>query len=214
MLSQRWWERERNLLLIVPASLRKQWATELREKFSLPSVILDAKRVKDLAKAGKANPLGRGEGIVILSYEYAARIADQLRAVPWSLVVFDEAHKLRNVYRAAETSRAAVLRDALAGRQKLLLTATPLQNNLMELYGLVTIIDDTYFGSEQAFRAEFGGREDKASQALLARRLEPICKRTLRRQVQKAGLINYTNRLPKTFDFTPDKLEIGPKPPG
>lgn len=207
VLSQRWWERQRDLLLIVPASLRKQWATELREKFSLPSVILDAKRVKDLAKAGKLNPLGRGEGIVILSYEYAARIADQLRAVPWSLVVFDEAHKLRNVYRAAETSRAAVLRDALAGRQKLLLTATPLQNNLMELYGLVTIIDDTYFGSEQAFRAEFGGREDKASQALLARRLEPICKRTLRRQVQKAGLINYTNRLPKTFDFTPDQLE-------
>lgn len=207
VLSQRWWERQRHLLLIVPASLRKQWATELREKFSLPSVILDAKRVKDLAKAGQPNPLGRGEGIVILSYEYASRIADQLRAVHWSLVVFDEAHKLRNVYKAAETSRAAVLRDALAGRQKLLLTATPLQNNLMELYGLVTIIDDTYFGSEQAFRAEFGGREDRASQALLARRLEPICKRTLRRQVQKAGLINYTNRLPKTFDFTPDKLE-------
>ena len=207
VLSQRWWERQRNLLLIVPASLRKQWATELREKFSLPSVILDAKRVKDLAKVGKPNPLGRGEGVVILSYEYAARIADQLRAVPWNLVVFDEAHKLRNVYRAAETSRAAVLRDALAGRQKLLLTATPLQNNLMELYGLVTIIDDTYFGSEQAFRAEFGGPADKVAQALLARRLEPICKRTLRRQVQKAGLINYTNRLPKTFDFTPDKLE-------
>ncbi|WP_299007635.1 SNF2-related protein [uncultured Caulobacter sp.] len=207
VLSQRWWERQRHLLLIVPASLRKQWATELREKFSLPSVILDAKRVKDLAKSGQPNPLGRGEGIVILSYEYAARIADQLRAVNWSLVVFDEAHKLRNVYKAPENSRAAVLRGALAGCQKLLLTATPLQNNLMELYGLVTIIDDTYFGSEQAFRAEFGGREDRASQALLARRLEPICKRTLRRQVQKAGLINYTNRLPKTFNFTPAQLE-------
>ena len=206
VLSQRWWERKRHLLLIVPASLRKQWATELREKFSLPSVILDAKRVKDLAKAGKPNPLGREEGIVILSYEYAARIADQLRSVPWSLVVFDEAHKLRNVYKSAENSRAAVLRDSLAGRQKLLLTATPLQNNLMELYGLVTLIDDTYFGSEQAFRAEFGSASNTA-QALLGRRLEPICKRTLRRQVQKAGLINYTSRLPKTFDFTPDKLE-------
>ncbi|MGX9117231.1 SNF2-related protein [Mesorhizobium sp. BHbsci] len=207
VLSQRWWERQRQLLLIVPASLRKQWATELREKFSLPSIILDAKRVKDLNKAGKPNPLGRGEGIIVLSYEYAAGIADQLRGIGWNLIVFDEAHKLRNVYRAAETSRAAVLRDALAGRQKLLLTATPLQNNLMELYGLVTIIDETYFGSEQAFRAEFGGREDRTSQALLARRLEPICKRTLRRQVQKAGLINYTNRLARTFDFTPDKLE-------
>lgn len=207
VLSQYWWSRQRNLLLIVPASLRKQWATELLEKFSLPSEILDAKRLKDITVSGRPNPIGRGEGVVILSYEFAARMADAIRMVPWHLVVFDEAHKLRNVYRAAETSRAAVLRDALAGRQKLLLTATPLQNNLMELFGLISVIDDTYFGSEQAFRAEFGGREEVASQALLARRLEPICKRTLRRQVQKAGLINYTNRLAKTFDFTPARLE-------
>jgi superfamily II DNA or RNA helicase len=207
VISQRWWERKRRLLLVVPASLRKQWAQELHEKFSLPSVILDAKRAKEFAKAGKENPLGRGEGIVILSYEYAARIADQLSAIPWDLVVFDEAHKMRNVYRAAETSRAAVLRAALADRQKLLLTATPLQNNLMELYGLITVIDDQFFGSPEAFRAEFGGREDRKALSILGRRLEPLCKRTLRRQVQKAGLINYTNRLPKTFDFTPDRLE-------
>ena len=207
VISQRWWERKRRLLLIAPASLRKQWAQELHEKFSLPSVILDAKRVKDLAKAGKDNPLDKAEGVVILSYEYAARIAEDLRRVPWDLVVFDEAHKLRNVYRAAENSRASILRSALADRQKLLLTATPLQNNLMELYGLVTIIDDQFFGSADAFRAEFGGREDRAALSILGRRLEPICKRTLRRQVVKAGLINYTNRHPKTFDFTPDRLE-------
>lgn len=207
VLSQFWWSRQRNLLLIVPASLRKQWATELLEKFSLPSDILDAKRLKDIIASGRPNPMGRGESIVILSYEFAARMADVIREVPWNLVVFDEAHKLRNVYRATESSRAAVLRGALNGRQKLLLTATPLQNNLMELFGLISVIDDSYFGSEQAFRAEFAGREEVASHALLARRLEPICKRTLRRQVQKAGLINYTNRLAKTFDFTPARLE-------
>jgi superfamily II DNA or RNA helicase len=207
VITQRWWEGQRHLLLITPASLRKQWAQELWEKFSLPSVILDAKRMRELRSAGQERPLHRKDGVIILSYEYAARIADDLRAVRWDLVVFDEAHKLRNVYRASETSRAALLRSALADRQKLLLTATPLQNNLMELYGLITIIDDQFFGSPDAFRAEFGGREDRASLSILGRRLEPICKRTLRRQVQKAGLINYTNRLPKTFDFTPSRLE-------
>jgi superfamily II DNA or RNA helicase len=207
VMTQRWWERRRRLLLITPASLRKQWAQELSEKFSLPWVILDAKRVKDMKKAGIDDPVARSDGVVIISYDYAARIADQLRVIPWDLVVFDEAHKLRNVYRAAETSRAAVLRDALVDRQKLLLTATPLQNNLMELYGLVTVIDDQFFGSPDAFRAEFGGRDDGRSLSILGRRLAPICKRTLRRQVQKAGLINYTNRLPRTFDFTPDRLE-------
>lgn len=207
VLSQRWWEGRRNLLLIVPASLRKQWSTELLEKFSLPSTILDAKRLKDLLSSGQLNPIGRKESIIIVSYEFAARIANQLKTVAWDLVIFDEAHKLRNVYKAAENSRAAVLREALEGRHKLLLTATPLQNNLMELYGLVTIIDDAYFGSEQAFRSEFGGKGNLAAHTLLQHRLEPICKRTLRRQVQKAGLINYTNRLPKTFDFTPSQLE-------
>ena len=207
VISQKWWEGQRHLLLVVPASLRKQWATELQEKFSLPSQILDARRLKEILATGQPSPVGRGEAVIILSYEYASRLADTLRRVAWSLVVFDEAHKLRNVYKAAESSRAAVLRDTFSGRQKLLLTATPLQNNLMELYGLVSIIDETYFGSEQAFRAEFGGREERASQALLARRLEPICKRTLRRQVQKAGLIKYTNRLAQTFDFTPSRLE-------
>ena len=53
-------------------------------------MILDARRVKDLAKLGEPNPLEQGEGIDILSYEYASRIADQLSAVPWSLVVFEE----------------------------------------------------------------------------------------------------------------------------
>lgn len=208
VMAQRWWERRRRLLLITPASLRKQWAQELQEKFSLPTLILDAKRVSELRKQGEEHPLRRDDAIIVMSYEYAARTADKLRAVPWDLVVCDEAHKLRNVYKAKETSRSAVLRSALTGRQKLLLTATPLQNNLMELFGLISIIDEQFFGSPEAFRAEFGGRSDGAALAILGRRLEPICKRTLRRQVQKAGLINYTNRLPRTFDFTPSRLEV------
>jgi superfamily II DNA or RNA helicase len=207
VIAQRWWERRRRLLLITPASLRKQWAQELHEKFSLPTHILDAKRVAELRKAGDDNPFRSDDGIIILSYEYAARVADYLRVIPWDLVVYDEAHKLRNVYKAKPDARSAVLRSALEGRQKLLLTATPLQNNLMELYGLISVIDEQYFGSPEAFRAEFGGRSDGPALALLGRRLEPICKRTLRRQVQKAGLIKYTNRHPQTFDFTPSKLE-------
>src|SRR3712207_4294433 len=105
VISQRWWEGRRHLLLITPASLRKQWAQELWEKFSLPSLILDAKRMRELQNGGQQKPLQRTDSVIILSYEYAARIAENLRAVRWDLVVFDEAHKLRNVYKASETSR-------------------------------------------------------------------------------------------------------------
>src|SRR5690606_36013583 len=79
VLSQYWWSRQRNSLLVVPASLRKQWATELLEKLSLPSEILDAKRLKEITASGRPNPIGRGESIVILSYEFAARMADAIR---------------------------------------------------------------------------------------------------------------------------------------
>ncbi|MHB8530684.1 MAG: SNF2-related protein, partial [Caulobacteraceae bacterium] len=207
VLTQRWWEGRRRLLLVTPASLRKQWAQELWEKFSLSSLILDAKRVRELTAAGEERPWERTDAVVILSYEYAARIAGELAKVGWDLVVMDEAHKLRNVFRAPSTSRAAVLREALADRQKLLLTATPLQNNLMELFGLVSVIDDQFFGSPDAFRAEFGRSDDPHALGILGRRLEPICKRTLRRQVQQAGLISYTRRNSQTFDFTPSRLE-------
>lgn len=194
-------------MLIVPASLRKQWAQELADKFALRSVILDGKTHRELAKAGVTRPFASRDAVIITSYEYAARQSDALAAVPWDLVVFDEAHKLRNVYKAASTARAAQLSKALRSAPKLLLTATPLQNNLMELYGLVSVLDEHFFGAPDAFRAEFAGRSDAGRLAVLGERLKPISIRTLRRQVQRDGLIKYTNRLARTYDFTPSRLE-------
>lgn len=136
VLCQKWAERKRKLLIICPASLRKQWAAELIEKFNLPTIVLDAKTYSTLKREGQAWPLGQKK-IVILSYHYAARLQDELRPITWDLVVIDEAHKLRNAYRPSNRIGQA-LRWATEGRKKLLLTATPLQNSLMELFGLST----------------------------------------------------------------------------
>ncbi len=94
VLCQYWAERKRRLLVICPASLRKQWALELEEKFNLPSVVLDARTWRDTLKLGRS-PLNQ-KAIVILSYNYACRIRDELKSIAWDLVVIDEAHKLRN----------------------------------------------------------------------------------------------------------------------
>lgn len=204
VIAQRWAERKRRILLIVPASLRKQWQQELSEKFSLPSTILEAKTYRDQIKAGRHRPFADSNGIIITSYEFAARKGDELVAVPWDLVIYDEAHRLRNVYRKNGSKRAKVLRDALKSPFKLLLTATPLQNSLMELYGLVSIVDENHFGGEAAFRTMYAGsRSNAASMQILKQRLSPICHRTLRRQVQEAGHISYTARNAVTFDFEP-----------
>lgn len=196
VLCQYWSERRRRLLVICPASLRKQWALELEEKFNLPSVVLDAKTSREFLKKGQS-PLNQ-KAIVILSYNYANKIRDELKAIQWNLVVIDEAHKLRNAYRESNKIGQG-LRWATEDCRKLLLTATPLQNSLLELYGLSTLIDDHIFGDVNAFRSQYvsaGGDLDG-----LRQRLSGFCRRTLRNQVTE--YIRYTERRAITRPFSP-----------
>lgn len=200
VLCQYWAERRRRLLVISPASLRKQWAQELLEKFALRATVLDAVSLRKL-KAGTA--LSTLEGlagrqVVIVSYPFAAKLEAEMRAIPWDLVVIDEAHKLRNAHRANNRTGQA-LRRAFDGRKKLLLTATPLQNSLMELYGLSTLLDEHLFGDEDAFRKQF--MSVGASLASLRDRLQSFAKRTLRKQVLE--YVRYTERKALTQPFNP-----------
>lgn len=153
VLSQRWAERRRRILVITPANLRKQWFQELAEKFFLPSRILEAKSYNAALKAGVRQPFHCDE-IVICSYQFAKSKETDVASASWDLVVIDEAHRLRNVYKPTNVT-ANALKRALAGRHKLLLTATPLQNSLLELYGLVSFIDEHVFGDVQSFREQF-----------------------------------------------------------
>src|SRR6056297_1098621 len=70
ILSQKWAERRRKLLIIAPANLRKQWSQELADKFYLPSLILESKSFNQLVKSGKQNPFDTDE-IVLCSFQFA-----------------------------------------------------------------------------------------------------------------------------------------------
>lgn len=202
VLAQKWAERKRAILIIAPASLRTQWQQELWDKFSLPAVVLDKKLFDAVQLAGHSNPF-ISEKIVIASYAFTRKRADLLRMVDWDMVVIDEAHRLRNVYKKGP-SIAKDLQLALRHAPKLLLTATPLQNSLMELYGLVSFIDPHIFSDIKTFRARYS-QLGESSFADLKHRLAPLCKRTLRRQVLE--YVRYTERRPHTQDFTPTPEE-------
>lgn len=205
ILAQRWAERRRKILLIVPATLRKQWQLELEDKFFLPSVILETKSANDLMKKGVTNPFDLDDKIVIASYQFVYSKRELVKAVGWDLVVIDEAHRLRNIWRGTKTHEAIVDSVSRASR-KLLLTATPLQNSLKELYGLVSIIDPELFGSEDAFDAQFMDTNDpEGRDNALRDRIKHICKRTLRRDVLE--YISFTNRYTHTADFVPSAAE-------
>lgn len=209
VIAQKWAESKRQILLVVPASLRKQWNQELFDKFELPSVVLDAKVAAQLKKdTGIANPFQQDHAIVICSYEYLARQKANA-GLEWNLVVFDEAHKLRNLYKKGANKRAkAIVEAASRAESRILLSATPMQNNLMELYGLSQVIDPHFFGDEKSFKTLYVNKQNNVA-ALndLKDRISTLCHRTLRRQVQQEGGINFTNRYSLTQDFTPSPEE-------
>ena len=205
VLAQYWAERRRRILVIVPATLRKQWAQELHEKFHIPAVVLDATSSKRFVKVGQSNPFQQEDCIVVCSYHFAANRSTAVANCPWDLVVIDEAHKLRNVYKKSN-KMAHTLMQALRPFSKVLLTATPLQNSLMELYGLVSFIDPHIFGDQVSFREQFVLRDNEVSRnAELRMRLLPVCQRTLRRQVLE--YIKFTKRIPLTWEFHPSEEE-------
>ncbi len=200
VISQKWAERKRKILIITPANLRKQWNQEMADKFFLPSSILETSSFnQEIAKAN-FNPFQQTDNIVICSYQFVKSKAIYISKVDWDLVVIDEAHRLRNVYKSSNIIAKAI-KATISHAPKILLTATPLQNSLLELYGLVSIIDDYTFGDLKSFKAQYTRVSENQNFDDLKRRLEPICKRTLRRQVLE--YINYTNRSCILQEFTP-----------
>jgi superfamily II DNA/RNA helicase len=200
VLCQLWAERKRRLLVICPASIRKQWALELATKFNLPAVVLDAKFWREAQRASR-DPLAIGQ-VIVMSFHFANRLREELKAVAWNLVVIDEAHKLRNAYRASNRVGQGI-RWATEDCRKLLLTATPLQNSLLELYGLSTLIDERLFGDIESFRSQYTGANGNL--VALRERLASFCKRTLRNQVTE--YVRYTERRAITRPFRPNDEE-------
>jgi len=199
VISQKWAERKRKILIIVPSNLRKQWNQELQDKFFLPSVILESSSFNKEIKNRNLNPFNQKE-IVICSYHFARSKDVYIQQIEWDLVIIDEAHRLRNVYKK-QNKIANAIKTAVANYPKILLTATPLQNTLLELYGLVSVIDDYIFGDLKSFKIQFSRIINEESFDDLKDRLRPICKRTLRRQVLE--YIKYTNRIAITQEFIP-----------
>jgi SNF2 family DNA or RNA helicase len=220
ILSQKWAERKRKILLIVPSSLRKQWNAELQEKFFLPSIILETKSFNQYIKDGNLNPFDQKDTIVISSYHFARTKSPYIKQTKWDLAVIDEAHHLRNVYKSGNKI-AKEIKNSLSEIPKILLSATPLQNSLLELYGLVSIIDDHVFGDLKSFKANYArvSREQDINENELGfvepkqemftdlrNRLKPLCTRTLRRQVLE--YIKFTKRIALTEDYIPTEQEI------
>jgi superfamily II DNA or RNA helicase len=206
IISQLWAERKRRILIIVPTTLRSQWVQELADKFFLKAEVFESRKFNIALKAGSVNPFLDTSKIIVCSYNFARSAELSISAISWDLVVIDEAHRLRNVLKSGNKIARAIKGAIQNARGKILLTATPLQNTLLELYALAGFLDEHLFGDLESFKAQYlRGALGRAEYNELRQRIRPICQRTLRRQVTE--YVRYTNRVPMVHDFTPSNAE-------
>lgn len=184
----------KKILIVLPATLRKQWEIELDEKFSLKVNILDRLTVEKDYHSMKAYLEKDEVRIILTSYDYSSKLMKRFPSVKWDFVIVDEAHNLRNVFHG--TKRAKNLYEITKGIPKILLTATPLQNSLSDLHGLASFIDPRIFGTEKVFNKRFIEGQDYSE---LKRELMPVLCRTLRKDVGK--YMDFKKRICITFDF-------------
>lgn len=199
VISQYWAQRNRRILIIAPSSLRQQWKQELDEKFALPASLLDRTTIDELTRPGAR------EQILICSYEFAnSQTAKMIRT--WDLIVCDEAHRLRSHWTGQAKIAANVARICRGATKTIMLTATPLQNRLEELYGLVSVFAPDYFHSLDAFKERYLDNPGGIGNDDLTQRVALVAKRTLRKDADK--YIRFTARMPLTIAFTPSDAEI------
>ena len=195
-IAQAWYEGKERLLLVIPTPLLQQWVHTVEESFSLPYHVLDTNAAFESALAEKENPFIQ-EGIILTTYDFAAEKSDYIAQVRWDMTVFEEAHHLRRIYTDSNKT-ATALRQAASESFKLLLTATPMQNSIMDLYGLIGFIDDTVFPDEEQFYQRYFRKPENYPE--LAQRVSKYCFRTTRPQV--ATYVKIPERIPVTVEFS------------
>ena len=188
----------KKILILTPPSLLSQWKDEMLSKFNLDFLICghDLRDVDlDL------------HDLFLMSHSSAVfpKQSDMLNSVFWDIVVVDEAHSMKN----SMTAKHRLVRH-LSKRNILLLTATPLQNNLEELYNLIDLVRPGHLGTWKQFRNRYV--TDHASRTInvafrdeIQRILSGIVIRTTRQEVRK--YIKFTDRIPHTRILKPSSQE-------
>ena len=203
VITQKWLEGRRRILLAVPnADLLCQWTALMEQFYSVPYTVLSTRAQWDaLATEDEPNPFLQ-EAVVITTYDFAAVNEEMAGAVPWDLAVFEEANALYAVYQEGNQQAKALKRIA-GGAFKLLLTGTPIEKNIMDLYGLIWFIDETVLPDDREFLTRYLRRPERYPE--LAELVRPYCFRTLR--IQAADYAKVPRRVLLTYEYTPSPQE-------
>lgn len=189
VITQLWFEGKERILLIVPTPLLHQWWGVLQNNFSV-----------DFQIHANGDCSFDFKGVILTTYDFAVQNAERISAVTWDAVVFEEAHRLAS----RENKTTVTLKEAVGDAFKLLLTATPMQNSIMDLYGLIDFIDTGVLGDADAFYKRYFRKPENYGE--LTATASRYCFRTLRSQVD--SYVKIPRRIPVTADYPQSAKEI------
>ena len=199
IISQSWYEGKNNILIAIPnPDLLIQWAEMISEKYSIPFCI-----------ASENNSFVY-DGIVLTTYEYLTQNIDNADKIKWDIIIFEEANSLSSVYqdentfiRGSGSKQAKLLKEFSKNTFKILLTGTPIEKNIMDLYGLIFFIDDELLPDADTYMKTYLRRPENYPE--LAAKVSKYCFRTLRSQAKQYAKI--PERLHITLEYEASEKE-------
>lgn len=182
----------KNVLILAPASLIKQWINELQNKFYIPVVNY------------RKNYAWNDYPIIISSLDLAKRKEhrDNITNIDFDMVIIDEAHRLKN----AHTINYEFV-QMLKKKYCLLLTATPIQNNVLEIFNLISILKPGYLGDRRSFIKQYGKKHENATNHPY---LQQLIKQVMIRNRRKDTILNNIKRNVHTIwlQFTEEEARV------
>ena len=197
----------RPFLVIAPLTTLGHWKREMERWTEMNVVVLDGnaedRRVCEETEFYFEARGAKGPAkfdVMLVSFETARRLTDTMNQFEWAMCVVDEAHKLKDVN--SQTTQAVM---DIGYDWLLLLTGTPIQNNVKELFGMMHVLDPETYPSWEEFQDEFcdGGKEVDAEQVLRLR--EVLKPRMLRRMKEDVETIPAKEEIVVWVELTPEQ---------
>lgn len=203
VITQKWMEGKSRILLVIPnVDLLCQWTEILERYYSVPYVVLTNREQWQQNTSEENFNAFIQDAIVITTYDFAADHEEDATTVKWDVTVFEEANALSGVYQ--ESNKQARILKRIAGDSfKLLLTGTPIEKNIMDLYGLIWFIDETLLPGEKEFLARYLRRPENYPE--LSGQVSRYCFRTLRSQAKHYAKV--PKRVLMTVEYMPSSQE-------
>lgn len=193
-----------NCLIIVPTPTVDNWLHSIIRTFDFRCCVLDNTE-RPVSDNYTSNFVRFDSGIVLTTYDYVLNNADKFKEKDWQLCILDEAHRFRT-YKIKENKTADTILSIVPNAKKILLTATPIQKNEDDVFGLINFIDDGIFTDYDDFHKRYFRKPENYPE--LRDIIAPYTFRTLRSQVKVETKLPGRQILTQIYQMTDKEKEL------